>query len=67
MERSPCAPSAASHERTVDLIVQGHGSRGPCFEYLENTVHHLQALGLRDRALERLLKEARQRAAPEGP
>jgi len=51
------------HDQTVDLILQGHGSRGPCFEYLENTVHHLQALGLRDRALERLLAEARHRAA----
>ncbi len=52
-----------AHDRTVDLILQGHGSRGPCLQYLENTVHHLQALGLRDRALERLLSEARARHA----
>ncbi len=51
------------HAQTVDLILQGRGSRGPCIEYLENTVHHLEALGLRDRALERLLKEARRRLA----
>ena len=38
----------------------------PCMEYLENTVHHLRALGLRDRALERLLKEAKARRAASG-
>jgi len=52
-----------SHDEMVGLILQGHGARGPCMEYLENTVHHLQALGLRDRALERLLKEAKARRA----
>ncbi|WP_299624089.1 gamma-glutamylcyclotransferase [Pelagibius sp.] len=54
---------ALSHDRVVDLILQGRGNRGPCIEYLENTVHHLQALGVRDRALERLLKEAKGRKA----
>ncbi|WP_322095990.1 gamma-glutamylcyclotransferase [Pelagibius litoralis] len=49
------------HDRIVEMILQGRGDRGPCVEYLENTVHHLQALGLRDRALERLLSEARVR------
>lgn len=46
-----------SHEDMVKLILQGRGNRGPCMEYLENTVHHLRALGLRDRGLERLLSE----------
>ncbi len=50
---------ALDHDSVVALILQGCGNRGPCLEYLENTVHHLHALGLRDRALERLLKEAR--------
>ena len=47
------------HDAMVALIVQGRGANGRCVEYLENTVHHLHALGIRDRALERLLKEAR--------
>lgn len=51
-------------ERLVDLIVQGHGERGPCVAYLENTVYHLKGLGLRDRALERLLALVRRRAQP---
>ena len=43
-----------SHDAMVELILQGRGNRGPCMEYLENTVHHLRALGLKDRGLERL-------------
>lgn len=50
-----------SHDETVALILQGCGNRGPCMEYLENTVHHLRALGLNDRALERLLTEVTRR------
>jgi len=46
------------HDAVVALILQGCGDRGPCLQYLENTVHHLRALGLKDRALERLLAEA---------
>ena len=43
-------------ERIVELILQGTGKSGPCVDYLDNTVRHLRALGLRDRALERLQK-----------
>ncbi len=50
-----------SHDDMVALILQGQGNRGPCMEYLENTVHHLRALGLKDRGLERLLKETSRR------
>jgi glutathione-specific gamma-glutamylcyclotransferase len=46
------------HDAMVALILQGRGHRGHCLEYLANTVHHLRALGLRDRALEHLLQEA---------
>ena len=46
-----------SHEEVVGLIVQGRGLRGPCREYLANTVHHLDALGLKDGYLTRLMKE----------
>ena len=49
------------HDDMVALILQGRGNRGPCEEYLENTVHHLRALGLKDRGLESLLKEVMRR------
>ncbi|RMD61648.1 MAG: gamma-glutamylcyclotransferase [Alphaproteobacteria bacterium] len=51
-------------ERVVEIILQGRGERGPCLDYLENTVRHLEALGLRDRQLTRLLRMARARCAP---
>jgi len=54
------------HDDVVQLILQGRGNRGPCMEYLENTVHHLRALGLSDRGLERLLKEASRRRGETG-
>jgi cation transport protein ChaC len=53
------------HDDMVALILQGRGNRGPCMEYLENTVHHLRALGLKDRGLERLLKEVTRRRGEE--
>ena len=40
----------------VELIVQGSGETGACLEYLENTVRHLNALGLRDQTLRHLLR-----------
>jgi cation transport protein ChaC len=48
-------------EAITDLVVQGCGDRGTCLEYLEKTVHHLEALGLGDATLKRLLKLARAR------
>ncbi len=42
--------------RVVEMIVQGNGDRGSCLQYLENTVHHLEALGLSDPTLKRLLR-----------
>lgn len=41
------------------LIRQGTGATGSCLEYFENTVAHLDALGLRDRRLHRLLARAK--------
>lgn len=52
------------HDAVVALILQGCGDRGPCLQYLENTVHHLRALGLKDPALERLLSEAQRLRGP---
>ncbi|HSR71267.1 MAG TPA: gamma-glutamylcyclotransferase [Kiloniellales bacterium] len=50
-------------DQLVDLILQGHGRQGACVEYLENTVRHLDALGLTDRPLKRLLKLVHARRA----
>jgi len=45
-----------SLEETATLIDQGHGQRGSGHEYLSNTVHHLEALGLGAGALKQLLR-----------
>ena len=47
--------------RTVELIFQGHGQRGACRAYLENTVRHLDLLGIPDKRLHQLLIEVRGR------
>jgi cation transport protein ChaC len=44
-----------SDAETARLICQGSGKRGACREYLSNTVRHLDALGLHDHRLHRLL------------
>lgn len=36
-------------------IAHAHGERGSCRDYLADTLNHLNALGVRDRRLERLL------------
>ena len=41
---------------TLGYVLQGHGRGGACVDYLANTVHHLEALGLSDSALKRLQK-----------
>ncbi len=43
-------------EEVAEFIIQGAGDRGSCLQYLENTVRHLDALGLGDRTLRRLLR-----------
>jgi len=48
-------------ERAVELICQGQGARGPCYSYLENTVEHLDRLGIPDRQLHALLAAVKQR------
>lgn len=45
----------------AELIVQGTGQKGPCSDYLRNTIDHLQALGIHDRRLARLMREVRRR------
>ena len=48
-------------DRLVELVLQGNGERGSCFDYLANTVRQLDALGLKDGTLTRLLDAARRR------
>ncbi len=52
-----------SLERTVELILQGHGQRGASRAYLENTVKHLDQLGIPDKRLHELLRAIKERAA----
>jgi cation transport protein ChaC len=53
-----------SIEETARLICQGVGKRGLCAHYLENTVRHIEALGLTDGALHRLADRVQRMAAP---
>jgi glutathione-specific gamma-glutamylcyclotransferase len=46
-------------ERTAALVRQGIGARGRCLDYLASLVEHLDALGLKDGEMHRLLKRAR--------
>lgn len=48
-------------ERAVELICQGEGQRGACYSYLENTVEHLDRLGIPDRQLHTLLEAVRKK------
>jgi cation transport protein ChaC len=52
-----------STDAAARLIVQGLGGRGPCREYLENTVRHLERLGLLDGPLHRLELKVKELAA----
>jgi cation transport protein ChaC len=45
----------AAPDRLAALIAQGHGEAGSCREYLANTIAQLEALGLEDQSLKRLL------------
>ncbi len=53
-----------SIDETARLIVQGVGQRGLCVHYLENTVRHIEALGLTDGHLHRLAEVVTRLAAP---
>jgi cation transport protein ChaC len=50
-----------SYDAMAQLILQGEGKGGSCLEYLRNTVQHLEALDMHDRALHRLLREVEAR------
>ncbi len=48
-----------SEDETLRLVNAGHGTSGPCTEYVLNTADHLRECGIRDRSLERLTKKLR--------
>lgn len=52
---------ALSLAQTAALVRQGIGARGRCVDYLADLVTHLDALGLADGPMHRLLKLARDR------
>jgi len=54
-----------SIDETARLICQGVGKRGLCVHYLENTVRHIEALGLADSHLHRLAEVVKRQAASE--
>lgn len=51
---------------TADAIATAHGRLGRCSEYLENTVLHLDDLGIADGPMHRLLLQVRARMAELG-
>lgn len=56
-----------SLDETARLIIQGIGARGPCRQYLENTVAELCRLGQLDGPIHRLEMKVRELAAKELP
>jgi cation transport protein ChaC len=57
-------PAHPSYVRELDLhgrarlVAQGIGVRGPCIDYIRNTLDHMHAVGVRDPHLERILHAA---------
>jgi len=47
-----------SERKTAQLIAAGMGQQGSGLEYLENTVRHLEELGIKDRGLARIYRLA---------
>lgn len=45
-----------SDAATFNLVRAGVGCAGPCTDYIESTADHLRALGIRDLALERIVR-----------
>ena len=45
-----------TEEETVEIILHARGQRGACSDYLTNTVAHLDAMGIQDQTLSRLME-----------
>jgi cation transport protein ChaC len=67
--RSPFYSGRLPLEEVADVLSKAAGHWGSCAEYLQNTVEHLDELGIRDRNLWRLqaLVAERIQAAPASP
>lgn len=48
-------------EQSAELVAQGVGASGACFDYLDNTVRHLDRLGIHDGPLHELLTQVVER------
>ena len=55
-----------SPEQAAEMVVQGHGVGGACKDYVATTLHHLEALGLADGALRRILRAVERRGGGAG-
>jgi len=53
-----------SPERTAEVVCQGQGARGPCRDYLINTVQHLEALGIVEGPLHHVLQLVQKASRP---
>jgi cation transport protein ChaC len=57
-------PAHSAYVKELDLhgrarlVAQGIGVRGPCIEYIRNTLEHMHEIGVRDPHLERVLHAA---------
>jgi cation transport protein ChaC len=57
-------PGHPAYVRELDLhgrarlVAQGIGQRGPCIDYIRNTLDHMHEVGVRDPHLERVLEAA---------
>jgi cation transport protein ChaC len=47
-----------SDDEALRLVLQGKGSVGPCLDYIENTLQHLEELGIHDPHLRRIINLA---------
>ena len=56
-EHPACVRELDLHGR-ARLVAQGIGQRGPCVDYIRNTLEHMHELGVRDPHLERVLEAA---------
>lgn len=53
--------------RAADFVLQGSGERGPCLEYLRETVRHMDELGVAAGPLHRILTIAERKIARAKP
>jgi len=66
-------PGHPAYVRELDLhgrarlVAQGIGQRGPCVDYLRNTLDHMHDIGVRDPHLERVLHAALSLQGSPGP